>query len=139
MIGINHINSQRDARRGFSFLGILIVLVIIFVLAGYYFSGDDEGAGVDDYLKRSQQAAGTYQMVKNRTQNVVGDQNLQVFQNQVNMWVMHHPGQKPTIEALQKDPSFNVPVPPDGFRYEIDESNNVVLVQSQPTNIPAPH
>jgi len=115
--------SAGRSRTGFSMIGILLVLVIIFVLAGYYFGGS---------LEQQQQAVGTYQFTTQRARNVAEDANLQILQTSVDVWVMQHPGEPCTIEKLQSAGGYSVPAPPAGKKYEIDDSNHAILVDIQP-------
>jgi len=119
---LSHVSNAPRRGAGFSMIGILLVLVILFVLSGYYFGGS---------LNRQQQSVGTYQYTTQRARNVAQDANLQILQTSVNVWVMQHPGERCTIEKLQSGGS-SVPGPPAGFKYEIDENNQAVLVEVQP-------
>jgi len=104
-------------------LGLLLVLIILFILAGSYF-----GYNV---LDKQQQAVGTYQITTERAKNVAADANLLTLQNSVNMWVMQHPGERCTIEKLQSAGGYSVPAAPPGYKYEIDEDDHAVLVQEK--------
>jgi len=119
---LSHVSDAPRRGAGFSMIGILLVLVILFVLSGYYFGGS---------LNRQQQSVGTYQYTTQRARNVAQDANLQTLQTSVNVWVMQHPSERCTIEKLQAGGS-SVPGPPAGFKYEIDENNQAVLVEVQP-------
>ena len=117
----------RRVRAGFSMLGILLVLVILFVLVGHYFEGS---------LDRQQQSVGTYQYTTQRARNVAEDANLKILQDSVNIWAMQHPGERCAIEKLQAGGGYSVPAPPPGKKYEIDENNQAMLVEIQPPTPP---
>jgi len=117
-------DSRHQHCAGFSMIGLLLVMIVLFVLAGGYF-----GRGV---LERQEQAVGTYQYSMDKARTVAEDANLQIVQTSVDMWVMAHPGEPCTIEKLQADGRYSIPAPPAGAKWEIDETNHVILVKSQP-------
>jgi hypothetical protein len=51
------------------------------------------------------------------------------------MWMVNHPNETPTIDVLERDPTFNVPRPPEGFHWEINESNEPVLVEEDISHV----
>jgi hypothetical protein len=107
-------------------IGLLLVLVIIFLLAGYFMGGD--------FLEREEEAVGTYQFATDRAKTVVRGEETRVLQQSIDMWMLANPGKKCTIEALRADTRYTVPQPPSGYRFEIDENNKAYLVEEQ-TNV----
>jgi competence protein ComGC len=116
------LKERQERRAGFSMIGLLLVLVILFVLAGYYFTSPFE---------RQKEAIGTYQYSTEKARNVVQGANLQVLQTSIDMWAMQHPGERCTIEKLQAEGRYTIPAPPAGYRWEIDENNRARLDETQ--------
>lgn len=118
---------------GFSFIGILIVLVIIFLLGAYFFQGGEEeqSPGLGGYLENEQRAASLYQSSMQRARNVAQGENLRALQSSIDLWVMQHPGERCTIEKLKADARYTVPQAPLGYHFEIDEQNRAILVKDQ--------
>ena len=123
--------SKRRPAAGFSLVGILLVVVIIFVLVGYYF-----GKSPID-LDKTQQDVNLYQTSMDKTTHVVQGENLRVFQQQVEMWAVSHPGEPCTLEKLQAA-GISIPAPPAGQKWEIDADNKVRLApveESHPMSV----
>ncbi|MCX8038294.1 MAG: hypothetical protein N3D11_14795 [Candidatus Sumerlaeia bacterium] len=118
-------------------IGILLVIVILFVLAGYYFKGDNDGQkpGISGYMEQSQQAASVYQSTISRARGVAEQENLRVLQAAIDQWAMNHPGERCTFQALQQA-GCTIPAPPPGFRFDIDANNQAILVEVQPSGPP---
>lgn len=98
----------RRSMRGFSFLSLLLALVIILILAGGYFSRNKE-TQVSQYqtnIDRSKRTA----CLANRT----------TLETTIQAWETMHIGEKPTIEKL-KAANYSVPTCPSGGTYSIDE------------------
>jgi len=123
------IRSPRQA--GFSMIGILLVLVIIFLLAGYFFTGGEEKAGLGDYLESEKQAASAYQHSMGRAKSAARGENLRTLQATIDMWALSHPGERCTIEKLQADGRYTIPQAPAGYQFEIDENNKAVLAKAE--------
>jgi prepilin-type N-terminal cleavage/methylation domain-containing protein len=94
--------------KGFAFLEILLVLVVILIMSGWYFSGKSP----------EQQAAGQYQMSMNRANDAACKANRQTLETEIQMWQMQHQGEPITTEALQKG-GINMKSCPDGGTYTI--------------------
>lgn len=106
---------------GFTFIGILLALVIIMILGGYYFKKDEitEKTYVDTQLDKSRNAACAV--------------NRQTFSAHVASWSISHPGEKITVEKLRQD-KVNVPRCPDNVDYEIGSNGEIYC----PVHNPAP-
>jgi hypothetical protein len=103
------------------FIGILMALVIIMILGGYYFKKDDltQKTYIDTQLDKSRSAACAV--------------NRQTFSTHITSWTIMHPGEKITIEKLQRD-KINIPRCPDNVDYEIGSNEEVYC----PVHDPAP-
>jgi hypothetical protein len=117
----------RRRTAGISMIGVLIVLVVIFLLAGYFFTG-----GLTD-VDQTQKDVGTYQFATERARSVGEGENLRVVEMHVKTWAMSHPNERCTIAKLRAA-GVSVPAPPPGKRWDIDANNNVRLVDEQ-TNV----
>jgi len=115
----------RGNRKGFSMIGILLVLVIIFLVAGYFLSGS--------LVQQQQQDVGTYQYATERAKSVARGADLRALQQSIDMWVMAHPGERCTLEKLRADARYTIPQPPPGYHFEIDQNNKAILVQDKQT------
>lgn len=121
----NRIRDNRTRPTGFSFIGILLVIVIICILVGYYFGQDP--------LDKTHEQINTYQYTTGRAKDVVQGENLRVFQQKVDLWAISHPGQRCTLDGLRAA-GISYPPPPAGQKYEIDADNKVRLVSADETN-----
>jgi hypothetical protein len=137
----NSVRTQRHGA-GFSIIGLLLVVVIIAILTGYYFSGDDESnPGITGYYQKSAEAAGTYPMVKARVLNVTAEVDLNTLDMSIQTWCNEHASEKPTLEKLRQA-GLTVPNPPAGQHYEIDDTQHAILVKDQPMpgqGVPVPN
>ncbi len=98
--------------KGFFFISILMALVIIMILSGYMLGGDK---------KENIPPAKTY---IDRGSDTACTANRQVLETQIQMWMISHPGETPTIEKL-KQSGVNVPTCPAGGTYTIDSNYKV--------------
>jgi len=107
--------------KGFTFIGILIALVIIMILAGNYFKKDEETEKmyVQTQLDKSRNAACAV--------------NRQTLGAHITSWTISHPGEVVTVEKLRRD-RINVPRCPSGVEYEIGTDGTVYC----PEHYPAP-
>lgn len=90
------------SRRGFSFIGLLIVLVILGYLSSRYF--------VADKVTQISQ----YQTNIQKSGDAACSVNRSVAQNYLTMWKGNHLGEKPTLDKLRKSGS-NIPRCPGGY------------------------
>jgi hypothetical protein len=109
---------------GISMIGVLIVLVVIFLLAGYFF----RGSLMD--VDQTQRDVGTYQVTTGRAKSVAEGENIRVLQTHVNSWAMTHPGERCTLAKLHAA-GVSVPAPPAGKRWDIDAQNTVRLADEE--------
>ena len=116
--------------RGFSLIGLLLVVVILFFLAGYYFQGDEENPGVTGYLEKEKQAISVYQSSIGRARDVAQGENLRALQGNIDQWCVSHPNEPCTLEKLLAA-AIPIPAPPAGFRWEIDPTNQARMVEAQ--------
>ena len=107
--------------RGFTFIGILLALVIIMILGGHYFKKDEE----------SQKMYVETQLDKSR--NAACAANRQTFSAHVASWSILNHGEQITIEKLRRD-KINVPRCPNNVDYEIGSNGEVYC----PIHYPAP-
>ncbi|MBN1900212.1 hypothetical protein JW926_02660 [Candidatus Sumerlaeota bacterium] len=112
----NHTHS-----RGFTFIGILLALVIIMILGGYYFKKDEisQTSYVETQLDKSRSAACAV--------------NRQTLSAHVASWSISHSGEQITVEKLRRD-GINVPRCPDNVDYEIGSNGEVYC----PVHYPPP-
>ena len=103
---------QLRKNKGFFFISILMALLIIMILSGYMLGGDK---------KENIPPARTY---VDRGSNTACTANRQVLETQIQMWMISHPGETPTIEKL-KQAKQNVPRCPSGGTYTIDSNYKV--------------
>jgi len=129
MTRISQRRSQGEG--GFSLIGLLLVVVILFILAGYYFKGGDENPGVTGYLEKEKQSVSVYQSSIGRAQAAAQGENLRVLQTSIDQWSASHPNERCTMEKLQAA-GIAVPQAPPGFRFEIDENNRAIFSEAQP-------
>jgi len=98
-------------RRGFTFIGLLIVLVIIMILVGNQMGGTNGNPSLQKItVDRSKNAA----CLANRTTIVT----------QFNMWAIDNPGRVPTVKDLE-DGRINVPRCPEGGEYTILQNGGI--------------
>lgn len=112
---------RQKRSRGFTFIGILLALVIIMILGGQYFKRDDV----------TQKMYAETQLDKSR--NVACSVNRQTFSAHVTSWTISHSGEKITVEKLRRD-KINIPRCPDHVDYEIGSNGEVYC----PNHYPAP-
>lgn len=98
--------------RGFTFIGILLALVIVMILGGHYFKKDEESQKryVETQLDKSKDAACAA--------------NRNVLESGISSWMISHPGEKPTLEKLRRD-RVSAPKCPEGPEYIFDDKGNV--------------
>ena len=97
---------------GFSFLSLLLALVIIFILSGGYFSRDKESQ------------VSHYQTSIDRSKKTACIANRITFETNIQVWQTSHISEQPTIEKL-KTARYSVPTCPSGGTYTIDEQGSV--------------
>jgi len=105
--------------RGFTIIGMLIALVIILILSGYYFKKDEktEKMYVQTQLDKSSNAACSV--------------NRQTLSTHITAWSIAHPGEQVTTEKLRLD-RVNVPRCPDGVDYIFDTDGQVYCPKHYP-------
>lgn len=99
-------------KKGFTFLSVLLALVIILILMKGYLGPDKdkEKNWAQTNIDRSKDTA----CMANRT----------VVVTSINMWVVNHAGEEVTIEKLVAG-GFSVPSCPGGGKYTIGPKNEV--------------
>ena len=113
-------NSAR--RGGFAFLEIMIVLVVIAILAGWYFrSGNNP----------HQQAASQYQQSMDRANNTACLASRQAVRGTIQMQTMQNPGQAVTKEALVAA-GIRVDVCPEGGTITVSPDGTLLCSKHQP-------
>ena len=107
--------------KGFTFIGILIALVIILILSGYYFKKDE--VSEKTYVQT--------QLDKSKTSACAA--NRQVLNAHITSWSIQHSGEQISIEKLQQD-RVNVPRCPDNRDYILGPNGEVYC----PVHYPPP-
>jgi prepilin-type N-terminal cleavage/methylation domain-containing protein len=100
---------------GFVLLELLIVLVVVAILAGGYFSKNRTG----------ENAQSTYQMSMQRSNNTACIANRAALKTQIQMFKMNNPTTPVSTENLQKA-SINVPVCPQKGAYGFTPDGNIL-------------
>jgi len=105
--------------RGFTIIGMLLALVIILILSGYYFKKDEvsEKTYVQTQLDKST--------------NVACTANRQVLSTHIIAWSIAHPGEQVSSEKLRLD-RVNVPKCPDGPEYIFETNGEVYCPKHDP-------
>jgi hypothetical protein len=99
--------------RAFTFISILIALVIIAILTGYYFKKDEKTGDV-----------GLYMMSMERSKRAACLANRNVYEGYIQAWLASHPGEEVTPEKLRAA-AYSVPTCPEGGTYTIEPDNTV--------------
>lgn len=106
---------KRMRNSGFVFLELLIVLVVIAILAGGYFSKNRTGDN----------AQGTYQMSMQRSNNTACIANRSALKTQIQMFKMNNPTTPANTENLTKA-GISIPVCPQNGAYGFLQDGNIV-------------
>ena len=106
---------KRTHKTGFVILELLIVLVVIAILAGGYFSKNRTGDN----------AQGTYQMSMQRSNNTACIANRAALKTQIQMFKMNNPTTPVSTENLNKA-GVNVPVCPQKGAYGFTPDGNIL-------------
>ncbi len=118
-----NVNRCSHSRRyGFAFLEIIIVLVVIALMAGWYFrKGDNPHA----------QAASQYQHSMERANNTACLASRQAVRGSIQIQTMQNPGQPVTKEALEKA-GIRVNVCPEGGDITVSPDGTLTCSKHQP-------
>lgn len=111
----------RNRSKGFMLLGLLMALVIVLILMGYYFKKD----------KDTQRMYVQTQIDKSK--NVACTVNRQTLSTSIMTWTISHPGEQVTVEKLRQA-AASVPHCPDNIDYIFDNNGNVYC----PIHFPPP-
>lgn len=103
---------KQNRSRGFTFIGILLALVIMLILGGQYFKKDEE----------TEIMYAQTQIDKSKT--AACSVNRQVLSAGVTSWTIMHAGEEVTLEKLRRD-KVSVPRCPDGVDYIIGSDTEV--------------
>lgn len=105
--------------KGFYFLSLLMALVIIMILMGHYLGGDKEQPKPDPltYIDKGKSTA----CIANRNQ----------IETNIQMWLINHPGETPTIEKLRQS-GYSVPQCPEGGVYTIKPDGKTICSKHSP-------
>ncbi len=99
--------------RGFTFIGLLLVLLIIMILTGKQLGKDkDTGESIAEHTKSR---AGKSACLANRN----------AFKTNIATWEIDHLGEKPTIEKM-KIARIRMPRCPDGGTMDFGEGSKLV-------------
>ena len=105
--------TKQMKNKGFYLIGLLIALVIIMILVGYQMGGNKKEnlPPAKTQIDRGKAAACTA--------------NRRALETQIQMWMIQHPGETPTIEKL-KQARISIPRCPAGGTYSITPEGKVV-------------
>lgn len=117
-----YIHGLITRRGGFAFLEIIVVVVILALLAGWYFR---------DGSNPHQQAASQYQQSMERANNTACLASRQAVRGQIQIQAMQNPGQAVTKEALEKA-GIRVNVCPEGGTITVSPDGSLLCSKHQP-------
>jgi competence protein ComGC len=100
--------------RAFTFFSILLALVIIMILTGYYFTKD----------KSNPNDVALYDMSMERSKRAACAADRNVLEGYIQTWMISHPGEDVSLEKL-RDAAYSVPRCPQGGTYTIESDNSV--------------
>ncbi|MCX7044471.1 MAG: hypothetical protein NTX50_03155 [Candidatus Sumerlaeota bacterium] len=108
------------ARRGFTFIGLIFVLIIIAILAGGYFSGTPDAP------------IGAAKLGLDRSKDITCKVNRDQLRTQVTMWQINNSGQKPTLQALKAAAINTERLCPEGGVFSIGANGEVYCSKHNP-------
>lgn len=111
---------------GFTLLSVLLALLIIFILTGYYFRRG--GSNVEQQLS-------LYETSMDRSKAVACQANRQVIETNIQAWMVTHPGETPTLEKLSQA-GYSIPRCPEGGTYSITPEGQVVCDRHSKAQVP---
>lgn len=97
---------RRQKGRGFVLIELMLVLIVIAILAGSYFSQN----------RSANSEQGIYQISMNRSKDVACKANRAALMNTIQMFKMSHPTEAVTSENMQKA-GYSIPTCPNGGAY----------------------
>ncbi|MFH0793588.1 MAG: prepilin-type N-terminal cleavage/methylation domain-containing protein [bacterium] len=113
------------SQRGFMFLEILLVLVIIAILSGWYFTKDKD-TQLSYYQTRMDQASDTACLA-----------NRQAVLTKITAWQINHGNEPFSLEAVEKTEGF-LPKCPQGGKYFVDKDGKILCTLHDLGQTPEP-
>jgi len=101
------VRARATSQRGFSFVSVLLALLIAAALYFGYFG-----------FQRTSHEHSTGLVAVSASREVACRTNRQNIERDIVLWAVNHAGETPTLAALQAD-GLRIPACPEGGRYEL--------------------